>query len=72
VAPEVLEGNYDEKCDIWSCGVVLYVLLCNDPPFSGKDTQEILANIHRGNLDFKYKLWDKFSDEVKSLLLEML
>ena len=52
IAPEVLKEDYDEKCDIWSCGVILYILLCGYPPFWGKNEEEIIEKIISGKVLF--------------------
>lgn len=48
VAPEVIAKNYDERCDIWSAGVLLHVILTATPPFSGDGDSEILHAIKKG------------------------
>ena len=48
IAPEVLRQDYNEKCDVWSCGVILFILLTGRPPFNGVTDQEILAKVKQG------------------------
>lgn len=77
IAPEVLKKCYNEKCDIWSCGVVLYVMLCGCPPFGGKSNQEIIRSVLHGNVVFYCKRhaapdWDPISRDVKELIAWML
>jgi len=52
IAPEVLNMKYDEKCDLWSIGVILYIMLSGFPPFNGKDDYEIIKNIRKGVFSF--------------------
>ena len=52
MAPEVINKSYNEKCDIWSCGVILYILLCGYPPFQGKDDKAILWAVRSGQFTF--------------------
>jgi len=52
VSPEVLEGNYDEKCDVWSSGVILYILLTGEPPFNGVTDDDIYKKIAAKKFSF--------------------
>ena len=72
IAPEVLKNGYNEKCDLWSCGVILYILLCGSPPFYGKNEKEIFKKILDGNFTFRHKIWNKISTEAKNLVLKLL
>lgn len=48
IAPEVFEKNYNEKCDVWSIGVIMYILLAGEPPFNGKDDKVIERKVKTG------------------------
>jgi len=72
MAPEVLKNNYDFKCDIWSCGVILYIFLCGYPPFNGKNNDEIFERILQGKYSFAVEDWKYVSDEAKDLVMRML
>ena len=72
IAPEVLLLNYNEKCDVWSCGVILYILLCGYPPFSGRSEDDILAKVKSGKFRFDSDDWDHISADAKELIGKML
>ena len=72
IAPEVLNEVYDEKCDIWSAGVILYILLCGYPPFNGNDDDEIFESIKKRKFVFPEAEWANISKEAKDLINKML
>ena len=72
IAPEVLDGSYDEKCDVWSVGVILYILLSGYPPFYGNSDEEIMIKVGKGKYDFKWKSFDVVSQQAKSLISKLL
>lgn len=72
VAPQVLDGKYDEKSDIWSCGVIAYILMSGYPPFYGDTDDEILRMVKKGHFDFPSPEWDNVSKTAKAFISQML
>jgi len=72
ISPEVLAGNYDVSCDMWSAGCMLYILLCGYPPFYGDNNQEILQMVARGVFDYDGEEWDDIAAEAKDLIGKLI
>lgn len=70
IAPEVLAGGYDMKCDVWSCGVILFVFLFGNAPFNAKTDEEIFSKIKLGK--FKFPEGSNVSQDAKDLISLML
>ena len=58
VSPEVLNGNYDKRCDLWSIGVITYVLLAGEPPFHGENAAQVFKKIQTTDYDFHGEVWE--------------
>lgn len=71
-APEVSAGSYSQACDLWSCGVIVYILLCGRPPFQGKSDAELAASIRSGSVSFPLQDWGEVSDDAKNLIRRLL
>ena len=72
IAPEVLIGNYDSLCDLWSLGVILYILLAGYPPFDGKSDDEIVDKIKSLNFNISQEPWPHISLEAKDLIQKLI
>lgn len=72
VAPEVLKKSYTEACDLWSLGVIAYMLLSGAPPFYGKNDEAIKASIVQGEYTFPHELFRDVSDEAMAFVSTLL
>jgi calcium-dependent protein kinase len=72
IAPEVLKKSYNQMCDLWSCGVILYILLCGYPPFNGADDKKIIQAVMKGEFTVDEPEWADVSEEAKDLVQRLL
>jgi len=72
MAPEVIKDKYTNKCDLWSCGVIMYILLCGYPPFYAEKEDDIYKKITKGKYSMESVDWDNISHEAKDLISKLL
>ena len=72
IAPEVFMNNYNEKADIWSCGIILYTMLCGHPPFCGNKENIIKSKILHSKLTFPSKEFKTVSSDAKEYIKSLL
>ena len=72
VAPEVLRRRYGKSCDLWSAGVIAYILLCGYPPFNGADNDQVHRSVLRGRCRFPAEEWEDVGAEAVDFVRRML
>ena len=72
IAPEILSGNYTEKCDVWSIGVIVYIMLSGKPPFTGGNEDAILNSVREGEYNFKNSVWNNISTEARDFIKKLM
>jgi len=72
IAPEVLNKKYGAKCDVWSAGVITYILLSGMPPFNGSSDQEIMKKVRAGQFSFDDACWNQISNDAKNFISSLL
>ena len=71
-SPEVIDNLYDERCDEWSCGVLMYLLLCGEFPFEGETEEEVFKKVKKCEFDFSPPHFRRISNNCKDLIKKLL
>ena len=72
IAPEVLDGRYTKAVDMWSLGVIMYLMLSGRPPFNGADSEAVLLAVKIGHYDFSGEEWSNISESGKELISRLM
>jgi serine/threonine protein kinase len=72
IAPEVLRKDYDASCDLWSVGIIAYILLCGYPPFNGADNAAVYAAVRKGTYYFPSSDWKGVSYDARDFIRRLL
>jgi calcium-dependent protein kinase len=72
MSPDVINGNYGQETDVWSVGVIMYVMLSRRYPFSGHNQAEIFRRIRMANVNTTRGVWARISEEAKDLVTRLL
>ena len=72
IAPEVIKESYTEKCDMWSCGIIMYLLLSGKFPFKAGGHDELLNKISYGKYNLEHGIWKTISDSAKDLISHLI
>ena len=72
IAPEVLNGDYGPKADIWSTGVIVYIMMTGCPPFNGEDDDAIMERIKTGKFKFHASQWKGMTKESQEFISHLL
>ncbi|XP_017177432.1 serine/threonine-protein kinase 33 isoform X4 [Mus musculus] len=73
MAPEVINAHdYSQQCDIWSIGVIMFILLCGEPPFLANSEEKLYELIKKGELRFENPVWESVSDSAKNTLKQLM
>ena len=72
ISPEALNGKYSAKCDLWSCGVIAYMLLCGVPPFAGENEREVFKKINKMKVQFNQHVWRSLSSYSQDFINKLI
>jgi serine/threonine protein kinase len=72
MAPEVIKGSYTKQADLWSVGVIAYMLMSSQMPFYGRKRSHIVEQIMQGKYEFKGRRWKRISQQGKAFIDDLL